>query len=104
VVNNVSTVINMDHVSNRDIEKLHDLILVFDKMVFKLDPESGIHTNLPTTLAKIKYDITSLQNLVVSHAQFIYSRTPSSYLKATVNSVLDSMSVDDTLAELKRRK
>lgn len=94
----------MDHISNRDIKKLHELILELDKIVFKLDPESGIHTNLPTTLAKIKYDIESVQNLVIGQAKFISSRTSSLYLKDVVNSLLNSMSVDETLAELKGKK
>jgi len=76
------------------------LILEFDKIIFKLDPESGLHINLKTTLAKIKYDLDALQNFVLGQAEIIYSMTLSSYLKGVVNSVLDSMSVDDTLVEL----
>lgn len=89
------------HSSNTDLDKLRDLILEFDKIVFKLDSASGIHTNLKTTLAKIKHDVDALQNFAVGQAQVICSLTNSSYIKGVVNSALDTVSVDDTLAELK---
>lgn len=91
----------MNHPSNNDLEKLQAVILALDKIIFKFDPTSGMHTNLATTLAKIKYDVDSLQNFAVAQANFIYSRTSSTYLKGVVNSLLDTMSVDETLAELK---
>ena len=91
----------MDHISNRDIDKLHELILQLDKIIFKLKPDAGMHTELKSILAEIKFGIDGLQHLVEQQAGLICQLTPSSYLKAVVNSVLDSMSVDDTLAELK---
>ncbi len=91
----------MDHVSNRDIDKLHDLILQLGKIIFKLKPDADLHTELKNILAEIKFDIDGLQHLVEQQAGVIYQLTPSSYVKGVVNSVLDSMSVDDTLAELK---
>ncbi len=91
----------MNHPSNNDLEKLQAVIMALDKIIFKYDPTCGMHTNLATTLAKIKYDVDSLQSFAISQSSFIYSRTSSSYLKGVVNSVFDSMSVDETLAELK---
>ena len=94
----------MDHISNRDIEKLHQLILELDKIIFKLKPDATVHTEQKNILAEIKYDIEGLQDLVEEQAAIIYQATPSTYLKGVVNSVLDTMSVDETLAELKGRK
>ena len=94
----------MEHISNRDIDKLHDLILQLDRIVFKLKPDADLDTELKNILSEIKFDIDGLQRLVVQQAVLIYQLTPSSYVKGVVNSVLDSMSVDDTLAELKVRK
>jgi len=94
----------LEHISNRDIDKLHDLILQLDRIVFKLKPDADLDTELKNILSEIKFDIDGLQRLVVQQAVLIYQLTPSSYVKGVVNSVLDSMSVDDTLAELKVRK
>lgn len=44
------------------------------------------------------------QGLVVQQAGIVYQLTSSSGLKGVVNSVLDSMSVDVSLAELKAKK
>ena len=92
----------MEHISNRDIDKLHELILELDKIIFKLKPDADVHTELIGILAEIKFDIDGLQHLVGQQAGLICKLTSSSYLKGVVNSVLDSMSVDDTLAELKQ--
>jgi hypothetical protein len=89
----------VEHPSNGDIDKLKALILKLDKIIFKLDPASGIHTNLATTLAKIEYDVSSLRNLAMGQAEIIYSRTSSSYLKRVVKSILNTMSIDDALRE-----
>ena len=91
----------MEHSSNRDIVKLTALILKLDKIIVNLDPASGIHANLATTLAKIKYDVSSLRNLVIGQAEVIFSQTSNSYLKEIVKSVMNTMSVDDALLELK---
>jgi len=69
----------MNYPSNNDLEKLQDVILALDKIIFKLDPNSGMQTNLTTTLAKIKYDVDSLENFAIAQARFIYSRTSSTY-------------------------
>jgi hypothetical protein len=93
--------IPLDHISSRDIDKLHELILQLDKIIFKLKPDADVHTELKGFLSEIKFDIDGLQHPVEQQAGLIIQLTPSSYLKGVVNSVLDSMSVDDTLAELK---
>ena len=92
----------MNHPSNSDFAKLQDLILEFDKIIFRLEPTSPIHTNLNTTLDKIKDDVGSLQNFLNGQAKIICSLTSSAYLKGLVNSVLDSASVDETLTVLKK--
>ena len=94
----------MNHPSNTDIDKLRLLITQFDEIIFKLDPTSGTHINLKTTLAKIKNDVASLQNFAKGQAQFICSQTTDSYLKGVANSVFDSMSVEAALAGLRGSK
>jgi len=94
----------LDHISNRDTDKLHELILQLDKIIFKLKPDAEVHTQLKFVLAEIKYNVEELQNLVEEQAGLIYRATSSTYLKGVVNSVLDSMTVDNTLAELKGKK
>ena len=94
----------MDHLSNRDIDNLQALILELDKIIFKLNPEAELHTELKNILAEIKFDIEALQDLVERQADLIYQATPSTYLKGVVNSVFDTISVEETLAELKGKK
>jgi hypothetical protein len=54
----------LDHISNRDIDKLHELILQLDKIIFKLKPDADVHTELKSILAEIKFDIDGLQQRV----------------------------------------
>jgi hypothetical protein len=58
----------LDHLSNRDIDKLHELILQLDKIIFKLKPDADVHKELKGILAEIKFDIDGLQRLVEQQA------------------------------------
>jgi hypothetical protein len=86
--------------SNTDVDKLHALIAEMDKTLYRLSP--GANTGFVAgQLPKIKHDIDQLQDFVTELGKIIYPLTPSSYLKGVVNSVLDTMSVDDALDDLK---
>ena len=86
--------------SNFDREKLLDLILEMEKSLFRISPGAN-HGSVAGQLPKIKDDVDELQGFVIELAKIIYSLTPSSYLKGVVNSVIDTISVDDALNDLR---
>jgi hypothetical protein len=86
--------------SNTDVDKLHALMAEMDKTLYGLSP-GGNTISVASQLPKIKQDVDQLQDLVIELAKVIYPLTPSSYLKGVVNSVLDTISVDDALDDLK---
>ena len=86
--------------SNNNVDKLHALIVEMDRTLYRLSP--GANTlSVAGQLPKIKDDVDQLQDFVIELGKIIYRLTPSSYLKGVVNSVLDTMSVDDALYDLK---
>ena len=86
--------------SNNDVDKLHALILEMDKALYRLSP-GATTLSIAGQLQNIKHDVDQLQDFVIELAKIIYPLTASSYLKGVVNSVLDTMSVDDALDDLK---
>jgi hypothetical protein len=86
--------------SNFDTEKLEGLILEMEKTIFRLSP--GIDTLRYTLLLpKIKDNVGQLQDLIIKMGKIIYPLIQSSFMKGVVNSVLDSINVDDALRALK---
>ncbi len=90
----------MMDISNYQIEKLQDLVVEMDKTLYGLSP--GFE--MPSVFAQLSMigdEIDLLHDLVIELGQTIYPLTSSSFLKGVVNSVLDTMSVDTALDDLK---